>query len=121
MDQAAARKIAGESEPVPALGTQRGRRFVDWAVFLSVSKVRDQAHLGLCSPTMVWSVADRSLSGSTRSPESPRDDQLFSSQPTTQAIHNRALSSCGVVENGAPTPFTTASTAMTANRKEINS
>jgi len=119
MDQAGTRRVTGESEPVWALGTRRGRRFVDWAALLSVSTMRKRAHFGLCSPTNAPSVADRSLSGSTLCPEFPRDDQVFSSQPTIKPTHDRASPSCGVMENGTPTPFSTASATTTTSRKDI--
>lgn len=81
MKQAANNNTADVSEPVPALGTQDGSRFVDWAARLSVLKVRDQAHLGYCSPTQARPGADRSLSGSNHFPEASQDDQRYS-QPS---------------------------------------
>ena len=116
MIQAAHENTAGVNEPAWALGTYRGNRFVDWAVRFNVSKVRDRAHLGLCFPVTTRPEADRSLSGSTCSPDSSRDDQHISTQPTTRSSHTGVSASCGVVENGAPTPFTTASAATTTNR-----
>lgn len=80
-------KPADVSEPVRALGTQNGSRFVDWAARLSVSKVHHMAHLGLCSPAQDQSVADRSLSGSFRFPEVSRDNQRVFTQ---SLIFNRS-------------------------------
>ena len=75
MSPAANQEPAGVSEPVPALGPDHGHRFVDWAAHLSVSKVRQPAHLGFCFPAIPQPGADRSLSGSISSPEASRDVQ----------------------------------------------
>jgi len=82
MSLAANQEPAGVSEPVPALGTRHGHRFVDWAAHLSVFKVCERAHLGLCFPAKTQPGADRSLSGSTYSPEASRDDQRGFLQPS---------------------------------------
>ena len=79
---AANREFAGVSEPGPAQGAVRERRFVDWAAHVSVSKVRAPAHLGLCCPAHSQPEADRSLSGTDHSPETSRDLQRTSVQPT---------------------------------------
>ena len=91
MSLAANQKPAGVSEPVPALGPFLGYRFVDWAAHLSVSTVRQPAHLGFCSPAKLQPGADRSLSGSISSPEVSRDAQRCFLQPSsiTDLIANR--------------------------------
>ena len=83
MSLAANQEPAGVSEPVPALGPDHGHRFVDWAAHLSVSKVRQPAHLGFCFPVTQQPGADRSLSGSISSPEASRDIQRGFLQPTS--------------------------------------
>ena len=82
MSLAANKEPVDVSEPVRALGTLYGHRFVDWAAHLSVSKVRDRAHLGLCFPATPKPGADRSLSGSLCSPEASRDGQRGFLQPS---------------------------------------